>query len=194
MSGVSIFEPFFIPLATNGKKSFQAKYKHTIRKKHLVNEFLKENRTGILYKKSDGRYRREEWLETDKPNETVSVVIYNPQEQKGYLLDMETQTAFTLPMSGSSVQPENDWAKFWGGQKIGKQIIEGFTCQGFRVGEQVDNFTEYWVAEDILEIMLAKNIQENQEAELTLFDIEFNELDDELFIIPDTYTKISLDE
>lgn len=194
MSGASVFQPFFIPLVTNGKKSFQAKYKHTIKKEEHLNKFLSESKTGILYKKLDGRYRREERAETDKYAEINEIIIYNPLKQEGYFLDTETQTAFTLPMSDSSTQTENDSAQFWGGRKIGKQIIEGFVCQGYRIGEHTDNFTEYWVAEDIPEIILAKNIQEYQEAELMLFDIKFNEPNDELFIIPSNYTKISLNE
>lgn len=190
MSAALLFEPFFIPLNTNGKKSFRAKYKHTIKRKENPNKSLNATRTGVIYKKTDGRCRTEERDETDKYDE-VSVIIYDPLKQEGYLVDTETQTAHIMPMSA---QAENDSAQFWNGQKIGKQIIEGFVCQGYRVGEDADNFTEYWVAEEIPEVILAKDFQENLEAELRLFDIEFIEPTDELFILPDDYVKISLDE
>lgn len=103
MSAALLFDPFFIPLNTNGKRSFRAKYKHTIKRESL-NEPLNAVRAGVIYKKSDGRCRTEERDETGKNDETCVVIIYNPVKEQGFLIDMESRTAYVVPISASPSQ------------------------------------------------------------------------------------------
>ena len=77
------------------------------------------------------------------------------------------------------------------GTYIGQQQIEEFTCHGYISDQPEGDIIEYWVSEELQEVLLAKSISNDKESTLRLFDIRRVEPDSELFTVPADYKDAS---
>jgi hypothetical protein len=180
MQGVSsITGPFITPLGVK-ERPFQAHYEQ-VTIKDSDGETFRHIKSGIVYRTSDGRSRKEEYANGGAQETISTIIIHDPTKQEGYLLDVETRTFFTMPLSNTSTSAESPT---FTGDDIGRRVIEGLTCRGYQRKSQNGGTVEYWVSEELLEVVLARSLVGGEENTLRLFNIHRVESDSKLFTVP----------
>ncbi len=170
--------PFTFPAGIK-HKPFQAKYERIDREGQISRRI----KSGAVYRDSFGRSRRE-FIQVTPEAGMVEIIIDDPVEKRSYILDEESKTAFPLPL-GDSVDEELQFT----GEDIGHSIIEGFECRGYRVNLSDGSIMEYWVADDLLEILYATYKNGETESTVRHFDIQRGEPQANVFVVPSDYTE-----
>lgn len=189
--------PFTSPAGVKGKP-FQAQYEQNQSQKLPGGQISHQAKTGMIYRAADGRSRRETFLEVSPNMIKSEAIIHNPLVQKVYFLDTESRSVITVPLgetedemdehSGTLTQPQA-----FMGDDLGQKIIEGLVCRGYRLTQTDGRIIEYWVSQDLSEILLAKSLFAEEEITLRLFDIRRNEPDNNLFTVPADYEEEIMD-
>jgi hypothetical protein len=182
MQGSYVSGPFITPAGIKDRP-FQADYEQVTTKKTSNDNTSRHVKQGAIYRATNGRSRREEYAGGGTEKKPGTIIIHNPAKQEGYLLDVESKTFFTMPTPASESQDELPTFK---GEDAGRKVIEGLMCRGYRMKQQSEEI-EYWVAEDLLEVVLAKSVSKDEESTLRLFNIRRIEPDGKLFSVPVNY-------
>ena len=176
--------PFLLPLGVKDKP-FKGEFEHIIKKKLPGGETVHSSTRILIYQAKNGRRRLEEYANDRKETEPRSIIIYNPPARRFIFLDVESKSFFSDSLTESS---STDCEKLvFSGEDIGVKVIEGRKCRGYQVKRHANDNFEYWISEELEEIIQAKIITENEEHTLRLFNIERSEPANPLFVIPENY-------
>jgi len=179
--------PFLLPLLGIKDRAFQAEYKRTTLKKSVNDEAIHRITTrGAIYRAADGSNRREQYGKDEAGSKPSTIIIYNPARQVSYLLDAESKTFFTMPLATSNSPSEFPPSE---AQDIGRKVIEDLVCRGYRLKRQENGEVEYWISEELQEVVLAKIVTRDEESTLQLFNIRRIEPAGSLFTVPKDYEK-----
>ncbi len=170
--------PFTFPAGIK-HKPFQAKYERIDRE----GQTSRRIKGGAVYRDSFGRSRRE-FIQVAPETGMIEIIIDNPVEKCSYILDEESKTAFPIPLE-DSVDEEPQFT----GEDIGHCLIEGFQCRGYRMNLSDGSVMEYWVADDLLEILYATHKNGETESTVRHFDIRRSEPQANMFAVPSDYTE-----
>lgn len=80
------------------------------------------------------------------------------------------------------------------GDDIGRRVIEGLPCRGYRGKSQHGGTVEYWVSEELLEVVLARSLLRGEENTLRLFNIHRIEPDSKMFTVPADYKTAAIEQ
>lgn len=189
MSSTYVDHPFVTPAGVRGAP-FQARYERIDFKKLLNGQTVQQAKTGVFYRDANGRSRKEVNTK-NSPEETESViVIHDPVKQELCFLETKSKTFSKISMHGVE-QPFNDVLENFSkqGEYIGQQLIEGLNCHGYRSNQLGSGTIEYWVAEELQEVLLAKSTSGDEESILRLFSIRHIEPDSRMFTVPADFTE-----
>ena len=178
-------------------RPFQAQYENTHTKKLPSGKISQQIKMGNVYRATDGRSRRDEQSREAIDKFITVVIIHNPSKHEGYLLDVESKTVFVMPIpethnNSADNEPKEHLSHLsFTGEEIGSKKIEDLTCRGFRI-KRGDSVTEYWVSEDLLEILLVKEWGADEENTLRLFNVNRIEPANDLFTVPVDYKELNI--
>jgi hypothetical protein len=119
--------------------------------------------------------------------------VSDATKQELYFLDVESKTFLRSRTSDdieeASDEEASDLLKDAAskGTLIGKQMIEGFVCHGYRIDQPEGSVIEYWISEELSDVLLAKSRSTKEEITLKLFSIRRDEPDGSLFTVPMDY-------
>jgi hypothetical protein len=126
-------------------------------------------------------------------------LIIDPTKGEGYIMDVEAKTYFRCFLPSKPEQDSNTPSKthfdlsMFKGDDIGEKVIEGLVCRGYGKNRQRTEVFEYWVSEELLEVVLARSVLEEEESTLRIFNIKRVEPSSNLFTIPDGYSAEKFD-
>ncbi len=170
--------PFTFPAGVK-HKPFHAKYERIDREGQVSRRI----KSGAVYRDSSGRSRRE-FIQVAPEAGMVEIIIDDPVGKRSYILDEESKTVFPIPL-GDSAEEELQFT----GEDIGRRKIEGFECRGYRMSLSDGSVMEYWVANDLLEILYATYRNGELESSVRHFEIELGEPQANVFVVPSDYTE-----
>ena len=142
-----------------------------------------ETKIGVIFQDSSGRSRRE-FIRVTPEGSRIEIIIDDPLKKRSYILDEESKTAFSIPLE-NWVDEELQFA----GEDMGCSIVEGFECRGYQTKLSDGSVMEYWVADDLSEILYAIYTNGEKESSVRCFDIEKVEPEANLFDVPSDYTE-----
>lgn len=186
------FDPPFVSSAGIKGRPLQARYERTHSKKLPDGESTRQVRIGAIYRDGEGRSRREEQAEATSKEITGTIIIHDPIAQEIRFLDPQSKTVIRETLLaqddvGDEVSMDFLEAVASTAEDIGRRLIEGLTCRGYRVAQPKNGMVEYWFSEELQDVVLAKSTGGNEEGMLRLFDISFVEPDSSMFIVPTGY-------
>ncbi len=170
--------PFSFPAGVK-HRPFQAKYERVDRQGQISHRI----KSGAVYRDSSGRSRRE-FIQVMPETGMLKLIIDDPVGKRSYILDEEAKTAFALPLGDSG-----DEELQFRGEDIGHKVIEGLECRGYRMNLSDGSIMEYWVAEDLLEILYATYKHGAMESSVRHFEIQRDEPQANMFAVPSDYTE-----
>ena len=185
--------PFLLPMGIKNKP-FRAEFELTKLKGATQVEATRRITKIIVHQDANGNRRIDELKESEK-NKLRSTTIYNHGSHKLHLLDAESKSVFTMPQSElppDSELPASSESELptFIGEDIGKKVIERLVCRGYRVERTENDILEYWVSEELSEVLEAKIILENEENILRVVNIERVEPSGGTFLIPGDYKMV----
>lgn len=194
---ISISDGTFVTIAGVQGAPFQARYERIDLEKLPDGQVSQRIKAGVIYRDTYGRSRRE--INTKASPEITrseSIVIHDPIKQEVYFLEIEPKTFSTMsmpdaPIAGAELSNNILENLSKRGQYIGQQLIEGFNCYGYRTNELESGTTEYWVAKEIQDVLLAKYTNDNKISTMRLSDVRIAEPDGKLFSVSPEYKDIS---
>jgi hypothetical protein len=194
MSSFYIDTPF-VHLWNRKNRPFQAQYEKMLVRKLATGQTSQQIKTGMLYRDTSGRTRREEFSDSEIPHDKFSgtAIVSDAAKQELYFLDVGSKTFLRSQSSGAieeaTDEEVSDLLKDAAskGTVIGKQIIEGFVCHGYRIDQPEGSVIEYWISEELSDVLLAKSESTKEEIILRLFSIRRVEPDSSLFTAPIDY-------
>jgi hypothetical protein len=189
MQGAFINGQFITPAGIQDRP-FLAEYEQITLKKLPGGKTSQQIRRGAIYRAANGRSRREEYAMGEENVRARVVIIHDPIKQVGYLLDIDNKSVFTMPLPSSESQPQSP---IFTGENIGEKVFEEMRCRGYRRNDRERGDIEYWVSEDLLEVVLAKSIFKEEESTLRLFNIRRVEPDRNLFSVPEDYEAVTIE-
>lgn len=184
---------FLFPLGIKNK-SFSGEFEFVTSKK-LVDGDITQTATRVkVYRATDGSTRFEDYQKDKEGDKIYAVSIYNHDEQRIYFLDVESKAFYIMPVSDSGSQPDpKSELPIASDQNIGKKSIENLTCLGYQRKQKENDVFEYWVSEELNQVMLAKSVLGDEINTLRLFSIKQSEPDNKLFIVPKDYKPIQIE-
>ncbi len=180
--------PFLLPTGIKDKP-FQGKIEQITAKKLPDGEITYRTTHHIVYRAVDGSSRFEQYENSEK-NRIFAIAIYNSSGEEFYFLDLKSKSVFVKPISKSNSESE---LLTFDGNNIGEKVIENFVCRGYRRKQEENNVFEYWVSEELNQIMLAKSVFGNETSTLRFFDIERVEPNSKMFVVPKGYKLIKIE-
>ncbi|HYG80767.1 MAG TPA: DUF4412 domain-containing protein [Pyrinomonadaceae bacterium] len=198
MQGASIIiGPFIMPAGVKDRP-FQGEFELVTRRRSAGGEVSRRVTRGAIYRDASGRSRREEYASGGAGKIIKAIIIHDPAKHEGYLLDPESKTFFTMPTqettgrdrSGTS-EPSAELPTF-DGEDIGRKVIDGLACRGYRRNGSGGAVIEYWVAEELLEAVWARIVDGDNDDTLRVFDIHRVEPDEKLFTVPADYQPVDI--
>ena len=142
-----------------------------------------------IYRAADGSSRFEQYEKSGK-NKIFAIAIYNSSKEEFYFLDLESKSVFVKPISKLNSKSE---LSTFDDNNFGERVIENFVCHGYQRKQKENNMFEYWVSEELNQIMLAKSILGDETHTLRLFDIERLEPDSKMFVVPKDYKLLKIE-
>lgn len=193
MQGASFITGPFITPASVRDRPFQAQFELVALRKSADGETSRRVTRGAVYRDADGRSRREEYAGDGAGRTIKTIIVHDPTKHEGYILDPESQTFFKLPTPGTTgreasgtSEPDAGLPTF-DGEDIGKKLIDGLTCRGYRRTGAGGAVIEFWVSEELLEAVSARSVHGDKEDTLRVFDIRRAAPDEKLFTVPADY-------
>lgn len=181
--------PFLLPLGVENKP-FVGEFELNSSKKPSGIEVTHATNRIKVYRASDGSVRFEN---VEKESEKIlTVSIYNQSEKKIYFLEVESKSVYVMPVSDSASESNSESPNYLG-QDIGKKNIENFICRGYRKERGENDVFEYWISEELNQLLLAKSIIGNEATTLRLFNIKRIEPNRKIFVIPQDYKLIKIE-
>lgn len=194
MNSFYFFEPPFISPAGVREKPFQAFYEHVRMRKPISGQVWERSVTaGVIYRDTEGRSRREVSPQSATGEIINTIIIYDPLAQEVIFLDSESKTILRERC------PENlkDIAEWQSmsfleyiaktAEKIEEKVIEDLMCRGFRIRQPESGTIEYWISEELDDVVLASSVTQSEEETLRLYNIRRREPESKLFISPAHY-------
>lgn len=182
----------FIHLWNRKNKPFQAKYEKVVLRRSPDGQTSQRVKLGVLYRDSGGRTRREERADSGINREEFSstAIVNDPATRELFFLDISSKTVLRSLLSDdpeSDQQQESLDDAASNNTALGEQMIEGFVCHGYRVNQPQGGAVEYWMSEELMDVLLAKSVGTEEESTLRLFNIRSDEPDSNLFTVPADY-------
>ncbi|MFN2454090.1 MAG: DUF4412 domain-containing protein [Pyrinomonadaceae bacterium] len=194
---ISISDGPFVTFAGIQGAPFQAQYERIDLEKLPDGKTLQQIKTGVIYRDTYGRSRREINTKTSSEvSSSESTIIHDPIKQEAYFLETESKTFSTVSMPDVPVvgaEPSSNILENLSerGEYIGRQLIEGLNCYGYRVNQSGDGVIEYWVAKEIQDVLLGKYTNSYKTITMRLFDVRIIEPDSRMFTVSPEYKDIS---
>lgn len=192
------FESSVITTGLIKGKPIQAQYEHKVVKRVAGNVATRAI-TGTVYRDSFGRTRKDIHLEIAPKVALDLAYVYDPVAKRSYILNKThktvTEESFRLmgemlPSGVLRIMPES--ASGIRTEALGERDIEGFKCRGYRIRMPDDAELEYWVLDDLTDVVLEKRTSAaGDESTLVLFKINRSEPAKDLFGIPDGFSTSS---
>ncbi len=178
-------------------RPFQARYQQICTKKTPDGQVLQETLSGAVFRDSDGRLRKELRLPDMLAEVTQIALLTDPAKESIYILDLQSKTFLkerfpaTLTERGNEL-PAATKKDLSGedGEDLGERELEGLICHGHRC-HLSDDVVEFWYSDKLLEVVLEKRTNQDEENTLRLFEIRQVEPDSELFSIPADYSPMN---
>lgn len=185
----------FVHLWSRKNRPFQARYEKRFLRKSTTGQTSQRIKTGVIYRDTDGRTRREEISDSEIPPDNFSgtAVVNDAAKQELYFLDVGSKTFLRSrsfdAIEEASDEEASDLLKDAAGKGIliGERMIEGFICRGYRMNQPESGVIEYWISEELSDVLLAKSRSTKEEITLKLLSIRRDEPDGSLFTVPADY-------
>jgi hypothetical protein len=190
-----IIGPFVMPAGVEDRP-FQAQFELVALRRSAGGETTRRVTRGAVYRAQNGRSRREVYAGDRAEKVIKTIIIHDPTKHEGYLLDPESKTFFRMPIGGTAESGEGGASgaelPAFDGEDIGRKVIDGLACRGYRRGGAAGGVLEYWVAEELLEAVWVRSLEGDHEDTLRVFDIRRGEPDGKLFTVPAEYQEVGL--
>ena len=185
--------PFLFPLGIKNKP-FSGEFE-TVNTKKLPNGDVTQTTGKVkIYRLTDGSTRFEDYGREKEGGKIYAVSIYNHEEQKFYLLDVESKSVYTMPESEPANEPNSEPELPVSTDKsIGKKVIENLVCLGYQRNRAENDTFEYWMSEELNQIVLAKSVSGSETNTLRLFDVKRSEPDSKMFVVPKDYKPMKIE-
>lgn len=178
-------------------KPYEAKFEHICLRNLPGGEVASTSKTGVVARDSNGREVEQEHILSSSGGQAFGIAkIYDPVGARSYILDRLSKTILNMsPISGGMgmtvdvgdtavVLPIGRMPE--GGSRMGRQVIEGQICTGYR--QSIVNGTlEYWVSDELQALILIRTASEDRKTTYRIYDIRRREPDTGLFSIPEDY-------
>lgn len=190
--------PFVTPAGVKDRP-FQARFELVAVRRSAGGETSRRVTRGAIYRDAAGRGRREEYAGDGAGKVIKTIIIHDPVKHEGYLLDPESKTFFTMPMQGpagrggsGTSEPGAEQLPTFDGEDIGRKVIDGLACRGYRRNGSGGAVVEYWVAEELLEAVRVRSLDGDADDTLRVFDVRRGEPEGRLFTVPADYQPVDI--
>lgn len=191
------FDSSVTTLGTIKGKPIQAQYEHKV-VKQVAGNLATRTISGRVYRDSFGRTRKEIRLELAPKVVLDLAYIYDPVAKRSYILNITNRTVTEesfrsmdeiLPSDVPKIMQERAFGRRT--ESLGEKDIGGIKCRGYRIQTAVDVELEYWLSNDLLDVILEKKTSAGEESTRLLFNINHSEPAEDLFSIPHGYSTNS---
>ncbi|CAN5874462.1 hypothetical protein BH20ACI4_BH20ACI4_09420 [soil metagenome] len=185
--------PFLLPLGIKDKP-FKGEFEKVTSKKLPTGEFAHNTARIKIYRDSNGSVRFENFEKKNEEDKIYSISIYNHNEQKIYFLDVDSKIFYAMPAFDSNKESDSKPESLtYLDKDIGLKTIDNLICRGYQRKQKENDVLEYWVSEEIDQIIRAKSIFGNEINTLRLFDIKRLKTDSRMFVVPSDYKPAKIE-
>lgn len=157
-------------------------------------------KTGVIARDSSGRELEQQLVQPETGEHIFGIAkIYDPVGATDYIVDRQSKTilnahhisqgmGITIDVGDVAIAlpvgrvPE-------GGESIGRQVIGGLPCAGYR-HTTMRGTLDYWISEELQAIVLLRVVSETGESTFRIYNICRREPDSGLFSIPQDYRAL----